>query len=69
SGKGPAIEMLNCLQITDLAQVTALMFPKPVAFLDAIPPSYQWTENLYERLGEPKAFKKITKLSQWHIGK
>jgi cephalosporin-C deacetylase-like acetyl esterase len=50
-GKGDAIEMLNCLRITDLPQVAGLLFPAELVFLGPRPNSYRWAEELYSRLG------------------
>lgn len=52
SGKGSAIEMLNCLQITDVYQIPALLFPKKTSFAGSIPPSYRWSEKIFEKLGK-----------------
>jgi cephalosporin-C deacetylase-like acetyl esterase len=50
-GMGDAIEMLNCLRITDLAQVAGLLFPAELVFLGPRPPSYLWAEDLHCRFG------------------
>ncbi len=52
SGKGPAIEMMNCLRITDIYQLPALIFPLKTSFVGTIPPSYQWSEKVLEKLGK-----------------
>ena len=41
-GRGPAIEMLNCLRITDLPQVAGLLYPTELVFLGDFPISYGW---------------------------
>jgi dienelactone hydrolase len=50
-GTGDAIEMLNCLRITDLPQVAGLLFPAELVFLGPRPPSYLWAEDLYCKFG------------------
>ncbi|MEN8203014.1 MAG: hypothetical protein ABFS28_10490 [Bacteroidota bacterium] len=45
-GKGAAIEMLNCLRITDLYQLPALLAPASIRYLGVVPESYQWSEEL-----------------------
>lgn len=65
SGRGESIEMLNCLRITDLPQVTGLMFPKQLVVIGKLPPTYEWTEELYKNLEKPNAFKKVQKASEW----
>ena len=50
-GIGDAIEMLNCLRITDLPQVAGLLFPAELVFLGPRPSSYRWAEDLFLELG------------------
>ena len=50
-GRGEAIEMLSCLRITDLPQVAGLLYPAEIIFLGDRPDTYQWAEDVYERLG------------------
>jgi hypothetical protein len=50
-GFGDAIEMLNCLRVTDLPQVAGLLFPAELVFLGPRPNSYLWAENLFSQLG------------------
>ncbi|HEX5732715.1 MAG TPA: acetylxylan esterase [Blastocatellia bacterium] len=50
-GVGDAIEMLNCLRITDLPQVAGLLFPAELIFLGPRPNSYLWAEDLFFKLG------------------
>jgi hypothetical protein len=51
-GRGPAIEMLNCLRITDVYQLPALLMPAEIIFIGEVPESYNWSENLLIRLGK-----------------
>jgi pimeloyl-ACP methyl ester carboxylesterase len=55
-GKGPAIEMLNCLRYTDLPYVAGLLWPARVAIVGECPATYEWTRELYTRLGAPGQF-------------
>jgi cephalosporin-C deacetylase-like acetyl esterase len=64
-GRGPAIEMLSCLQITDLPQVAGLLFPTELVFVGDCPSTYDWAQQLYERLGRPGAFRRVGQLSEW----
>ena len=50
-GLGDAIEMLNCLRITDLPQVAGLLFPAELVFVGPRPSTYNWAEELYARFG------------------
>jgi cephalosporin-C deacetylase-like acetyl esterase len=64
-GRGPAIEMLNCLRITDLAQVAGLLHPAELVFVGDFPASYQWAEDLYKRLGTPERFRRVSDPAAW----
>jgi dienelactone hydrolase len=64
-GRGTAIEMLNCLRITDLAQVTGLLYPGNVAVMGSVSKTYDWAQDLYERLGKPEHYQRISKTSDW----
>ena len=60
SGRGPAIEMLNCLRYTDLAYVAGLLYPAEITLYGEIPSSYGWTEDVYNQLGSAGLFKRAT---------
>lgn len=64
-GRGQAIEMLNCLRITDLPQVAGLLYPTELVFIGDMPDSYLWAKELYERLGSPHKFIRVSEISQW----
>jgi dienelactone hydrolase len=49
-GKGAAIEMLNCLRITDVYQLPALLTPAKIIFDGEIPSAYQWSAKVLEKL-------------------
>lgn len=51
NGKGPATEMLNCLRITDVYQIPAMLTSKTI-FADQVPPAYRWSEIILEKLGK-----------------
>ena len=57
-GRGPAIEMLNCLRIIDIYQLPALLVPAEMIFIGEVPESYKWSEDLLIRLGN-KPFTRI----------
>ena len=50
-GKGAATEMLNCLRITDVYQLPALLAPARIVFAGDIPPAYQWSLKTLEKTG------------------
>jgi hypothetical protein len=62
-GIGAAIEMLNCLRVTDLPQVAGLLCPTELVFVGSRPPSYRWAEELYSRLGGRVSH--VSDLSMW----
>jgi hypothetical protein len=64
-GRGPAIEMLNCLRVTDLPQVAGLLHPAELVFVGDCPETYEWAEDLYNRLGTPERFRRVTDLAAW----
>lgn len=64
-GRGEAIEMLNCLRITDLPQVAGLLFPTNVIMIGPAADSYDWAKQVYSTLNEPARFQNVTQLSQW----
>jgi pimeloyl-ACP methyl ester carboxylesterase len=68
-GGGMALEMLNCLQVTDLPQVAGLFFPGNFIALGEQPDSFKWVEELYKTLGSPGSYKHIQKMSELKIKK
>jgi hypothetical protein len=50
-GRGAATEMLNCLRITDVYQIPALLPATRIIFKGEMPGSYQWSENIRMNLG------------------
>ena len=50
-GRGPAIEMLNCLRFTDVYQLPALLTPAEIIIAGKVPDTYKWADNLLLRLG------------------
>jgi hypothetical protein len=66
-GRGEAIEMLNCLRITDLPQVAGLLFPTPIAMAGEMPDSYEWAKQLYKTLDEADRFQTVNAFSRWNF--
>ena len=60
-GRGAAIEILNCLRITDVYQLPALLTPAEMVFTGEIPESYKWSEDVLAKLGK-KPFTRIENL-------
>jgi cephalosporin-C deacetylase-like acetyl esterase len=57
-GKGPAIEMLNCLRITDVNQLPAFLSPAKISIMGEVPTAYEWSEKMLKRF-EGRSFSKI----------
>jgi len=66
-GRGPAIEMLNCLRVTDLAQVAGLLWPAELVLVDSTPSTYDWAEAVYHRLGAPGRATRVSDVSNWRV--
>ena len=49
-GKGEALEMLNCLRVTDVNQLPALIYPTKVTFTGNIPDTYQWSQDIIKTI-------------------
>jgi hypothetical protein len=49
-GKGAAIEMLNCLQITDLKEMPALLAPAKVVVNSGMPAGWKWSEEVIRKI-------------------
>lgn len=49
-GKGPAVEMLNCLRITDVNQLPALIYPIKTEMMGNVPDSYDWSKSILKKL-------------------
>jgi len=64
-GRGAAIEMLNCLQITDVNQMPALIYPTSTIFVGDIPESYNWSTNSLKKLGQSDLMRSIESLDQF----
>jgi hypothetical protein len=60
-GRGASIEMLNCLKVTDIYQLPALLTPTTISFMGEIPPAFKWSETTLQKLGE-KGFTSFDKI-------
>jgi len=58
-------EFLGILRIGDLPQNLALVYPRPITFVGAVPPVYEWTRQLYEKLGAGDRIRGIASPGQW----
>ncbi len=58
-------ELPGVLRIGDLPQNLALAFPRPITFVGEVPEAYQWTVDLYERLGEGDRVRVLESVGDW----
>jgi len=58
-------EYLGVLRIGDLPQNLALAFPRSITFVGEMPQAYQWTQDLYNRLGAKDKFRVLPSIRQW----
>ncbi len=54
-GRGPSIELLGALRITELPEIAALLWPAELLFIGWRPEQYRYTEQVYQHLGTPGA--------------
>jgi hypothetical protein len=65
-GRGAAIEMVNCLRITDLPYVAGMLYPSEIVLVGEFPSTYDWAEDVYRRLGTPARFRRIANAAVWN---
>lgn len=58
-------EFLGILRIGDLPQNLALVYPRPITFVGAVPAAYEWTRDLYKKLGAGDRIRVIANVQQW----
>lgn len=58
-------EFLGILRIGDLPQNLALVYPRPITFVGPVPPAYEWTRQLYKKLGAGDRVRVIASPGQW----
>jgi hypothetical protein len=64
-GQGIAIEMLNCLRITDVCQIPAYLTNTNTLLTGEIPETYQWAIDTRNRLGSNAQLRVIESMSQY----
>ncbi|NLY00531.1 MAG: acetylxylan esterase [Rhodopirellula sp.] len=58
-------EFLGILRIGDLPENLALVYPRPITFVGAMPKAYQWTRQVYEKLGKGDRIRVIKSVREW----
>jgi len=58
-------EFLGILRVGDLPHNLALLYPRPITFVGTMPAAYQWTRQVYEKLGAADRIRVIPNARQW----
>ncbi|MGE5532434.1 MAG: alpha/beta hydrolase [Bacteroidota bacterium] len=58
-------EFLGILRVGDLPQNLGLLYPRPLTFIGELPAAYEWTRDLYEKLGHGEQVRVIEKMADW----
>lgn len=61
-------ELLGILRLGDLPQNLGLLYPRPLTFIGQVPEAYQWTVELYEKLGRGEQVRVVTSTVDWTPG-
>ncbi len=65
NGKGPALEMLNCLRYTDVSYLAGLVYPTHVIVSGDVPSTYAWAEQLHGRMTPAGSFRRVNEMKEW----
>ncbi|HBJ86244.1 MAG TPA: hypothetical protein DDZ88_20745 [Verrucomicrobiales bacterium] len=63
--KPETAEFLGILRVGDLPQNLALLYPRPITFIGKLPPSFEWTKQVYEKLGAGDRIRVIRNARDW----
>lgn len=58
-------ELLGVLRVGDLPQNLALLHPRPITFIGKMPAAYEWTKQVYERLGTAERIRVVRSVRDW----
>ncbi len=58
-------EFLGILRSGDLPQNLALVYPRPITFIGSLPPAYEWTRQVYDKLGAGERIRVLPSVQQW----
>ncbi|MBU0607161.1 MAG: acetylxylan esterase [Armatimonadetes bacterium] len=58
-------EFLDILPTGDLPENLALLYPRPITFLGAMPGAYEWTAEVYGKLGRGKTLRSVDSAAEW----
>jgi len=60
-----APELLGILRVADLPENLALVYPRPITFVGAMPEAYAWTKEVYETLGRGGSIRAVGSVGEW----
>ncbi len=63
--KPETAEFLGILRIGDLPQNLALLYPRPITFIGKMPPAYEWTKQVYGKLGAGDRIRVVKSTREW----
>ncbi len=58
-------EFLGVLRVGDLPHNLALVYPRPITIIGKLPPAYEWTRDLYKKVGAEDKFRVISSTGAW----
>jgi dienelactone hydrolase len=58
-------EFLGVLRIGDLPHNLALAYPRPITFVGRMPEAYEWTRQVYQKLGAGERLRVIDSMRHW----
>jgi len=58
-------EFLGILRVGDLPQNLALFYPRPITLIGKVPAAYEWTRQVYKKLGADDKIRMIPNVRQW----
>jgi len=64
-GRGDSLEMLNCLQITDINQLPVLIHPTKTVIVGEIPETYKWALQSADNIGQRELINSIESLENY----
>jgi len=59
------LEYLGVLRVGDLPHNLALVYPRVITIVGKLPPAYEWTRDLYRKLGAEGRFRVIPTVARW----
>jgi cephalosporin-C deacetylase-like acetyl esterase len=64
-GRGQAIEMLNCLRVTDLPYIAGVLSPTSVVFLGQPHGNYAWASEVNAAIGQAEKIRQVNSIRDW----